>query len=764
MKKRIIICLFFLICLLVPQKMPAWGGKTHKLITQSAILNSLLAKPEFLKKFNFERTIYFEMFRKENETKSLRNWAKYGSVVEDNSLILDVVLARSPNHFHNPLKNWVEAGLDDWTIIHSTGYSAILWAQLGHLQVDLPEGDNTWDTIRTYFYAGLTAVDSAERQKYFAETFKGLGHQVHLLEDMAVPDHVRNDAHVLNAITIPPLDKWPDLLTYRCIEGWAENNLAAIQTFVDPSTTTILFPNINLNRSGPVPLLPFSYLYDTDSYNSGDVPSMNFNLLGLSEYTNANFVSEDTIFSSEDPDIPARHQFPYPKKASTDLQKYIDEGKIPESITAEDGKTDLVKYIAKTTDGASYNHFLAVGYFGDMLVTNPKLKRALFIDNLCHKDYASMLIPRAVGYSAKLLDYFFRGDIEISLPEQGVYAISENEEQGFNKITLLAKNVTPDGEEMSAGIIKLVVRYRKINGDPFQSNPPIQESFEYFIAANPNDGTIVSIPRDNPVKLEFDLPKPIPMNASDVILQLIYKGTLGFEKNSAVVVGYKDISEPTPMDVFNNMDKICLFNNWYVAGSQAAIDAVDKSTVPPVGNNNGKADEWDVNAHDLFDVYLNFNQTQASSAFHLTYRDMLPRADDYRVFLLADNGTFNMSVGARVDSGWVAILEPEIFSFSTVENRLKWYGYNPQIGDNYGDIYGREIYSAFGTYRTIDYFALLKIVNSPYPADSSCADDLLNNFKGLKSLKETESYPSGAKMPSQSVIKLNIKLNKNGKE
>lgn len=31
--------------------------------------------------------------------------------------------------------------------------------------------------------------------------FRGLGHQIHLIQDMAVPEHVRNDAH-------PELWRW----------------------------------------------------------------------------------------------------------------------------------------------------------------------------------------------------------------------------------------------------------------------------------------------------------------------------------------------------------------------------------------------------------------------------------------------------------------------------------------------------------------------------------------------------------------------------
>jgi len=37
------------------------------------------------------------------------------------------------------------------------------------------------------------------------------------------------------------------------------------------------------------------------------------------------------------------------------------------------------------------------------------------LDERVHEDYARQLIPRAVGYSAELLDYFFRGRLAVDL-------------------------------------------------------------------------------------------------------------------------------------------------------------------------------------------------------------------------------------------------------------------------------------------------------------------------------------------------------------
>ncbi|MCP3896033.1 MAG: hypothetical protein GY706_15600, partial [Bacteroides sp.] len=91
-------------------------------------------------------------------------------------------------------------------------------------------------------------------------------------------------------------------------------------------------------------------------------------------------------------------------------------------------------------------------------------------DPYVHKDYAKKLIPRAVGYSAGLLDYFFRGKLEISPPDQYVYAVidggeidTETNTQYIRHLKAKVKNITPD-EEMLEGSLVAVAKYKKIIG------------------------------------------------------------------------------------------------------------------------------------------------------------------------------------------------------------------------------------------------------------------------------------------------------------
>ena len=112
------------------------------------------------------------------------------------------------------------------------------------------------------------------------------------------------------------------------------------------------------------------------------------------------------------------------------------------------------------------------------------------------------------------------------------------------------------------------------------------------------------------------------------MIQLVFKGQLGSE-TGAVALGTKDISEPTPLDVANNMDYACVNGTYLTAGSPAAITAVDS-------DHNGSAN-WDVFPHGLSDVYAAFNGSPASASNYSAKFASIPPGSYGRVYLLADS-------------------------------------------------------------------------------------------------------------------------------
>ncbi len=185
---------------------------------------------------------------------------------------------------------------------------------------------------------------------------------------------------------------------------------------------------------------------------------------------------------------------------------------------------------------------------------------------------------------------------------------------------------------MSDGTIELVARYRTVANDPFQPLD-LHASNDYFYAVVPEATGKRTIPGGTPVELVFDLGNTaiIPVNAVDISLQIVYHGKLGNE-DGAVAAGLKQVSDPTPVELANNMDKICLDGQWYDAGSEAAINQVDPEL-------DGIAN-WDIYPHDLQNIYLKVspgsNPVQELSSDYNFTSAALNAGKLMRVYILSD--------------------------------------------------------------------------------------------------------------------------------
>ncbi len=332
---------------------------------------------------------------------SLRQLRSIAELIGDGSLSEDVPSIRGLNHFHNPLIHpWDGAGLRAFSLFGIAtvrGQSSVLWQQnpdqdttvvFTPLPFQSGGGTWTWATARSRYLEALTnpAKDDQGNQHgrdtAFAELFENLGHLTHVVQDATVPAHTRNDAH-------PPFIR-PDLY-----ETWVQQNINTAQGFINAAPTKPS-RSIFADTGNPQAPVPIARLIDTDTFLGANsiVLKPDNQLIGIGEYTNGNFLSRGTRF----------RDFDLPQSSSLDPGEVVEE---------KPGK--FRRYFKKARDGATIEHFATEGMLFDSQVAAqgaPLPTSGWMLDNRVHRDYAADLIPRAVGYSAGLLDYFFRGKLD----------------------------------------------------------------------------------------------------------------------------------------------------------------------------------------------------------------------------------------------------------------------------------------------------------------------------------------------------------------
>jgi hypothetical protein len=475
----------------------------------------------------------------ENE-KPVRRWLMHGARTEDSPM------CRASNHFHNPRNDlsWSDSGMTDqlWFVTKwcsqsdyppETITSAVDWATryLG----PAPDAEKRteaanqldWDGSREMFHIFLTgrnyrgnvvAETQRFREAYFSFSLGALGQELHLLQDMAVPSHVRNDfrSHLQHVgITLSTLIHPTQWFSERFELYVKEHG----EMFGGGS-------------GGDLENKTITNFWDTNNY-TGENPEITTQSrqIGLSEYTNANFASEDTIFAErflyDDNPTNNKYYHPYPRQASTNLQHYLDGVLQPEIIIGEDDVPDINFYIAKTGEGEKIAHFVKPTYFSKPLIISEGnslnvFYRSFMLDEACFQEYASLLVPKAIGYSGALLEYFFRGKIDVDK-----FIGSRDSAGNITGVTLRVKNASTLGdnaEPMSGGSIALVYHYL----DP-DRNQDVSELVEDIYSVN---GANAPINTDYVSTEDVFFTTPIPQAAKGLTFTLVYKGTLGNEKDS----------------------------------------------------------------------------------------------------------------------------------------------------------------------------------------------------------------------------------------
>ncbi|HEX7788721.1 MAG TPA: hypothetical protein VF653_21065, partial [Methylomirabilota bacterium] len=188
-----------------------------------------------------------------------------------------------------------------------------------------------------------------------------------------------------------------------------------------PSTPDPGWTGLDANPLAPIAI---ARLIDSDRYAGGNPAVTMTGLIGLAEYTNANFFSEDRIFTENDVDPQKR--FPFPNRASVVEQDFDIQVR---------GVPVKRRYFVKAGDGATGYRLATVGLLRDYHqrfgLDWTRFRESPALDEGVYRDYAARLVPRAVAYSTALIDYFFRGRIAAS-GENTSTSISNISEEPIN--------------------------------------------------------------------------------------------------------------------------------------------------------------------------------------------------------------------------------------------------------------------------------------------------------------------------------------------
>ena len=338
----------------------AWEVKTHEELTEE----SIKIKEQTLSAYLVENLGLEGGLNESLPGGTPRELMKVGSNAEDDN-------GRFFNHFHEPVSNrgLLEGAFDssiDWSL-RPKGEQGI-------------RGNWSWNDAREYYYKALTSPAKSDRDTYWGKTFRALGQVMHLLQDAANPSHVRDDLHPFN-------DGLHDYMEKRSVGSYVSSGIVS----PDPSI---------LEQAGAIRSEPFSNLFDRDIYRGGNPGSTLANDVGITEYTNANFYSDDTIGSQ------SGSASAYPNVSELVPATTIPFGVQYLTLPRLGSPTELKARVAKYTG----NQALAKYKLGHLQLD---FLAQLQLDDLVYEAYSINLIPRAVGYSAAVLDYFFRGDLRI---------------------------------------------------------------------------------------------------------------------------------------------------------------------------------------------------------------------------------------------------------------------------------------------------------------------------------------------------------------
>ena len=255
--------------------------------------------------------------------------------------------------------------------------------------------------------AALTNSMQDARNENMALMLYTLGHVLHLNQDLSSPDHVRNDNHFYGP--------------HRYIENFGvKTYLNEPNAFPQEQHSWSYWQGMNFSK-----LLDF---WDRNLYNGTVSPLNNSEdtnqptkKLGLAEWSSGNFLGEDALYNEVVWTNDTFHHFPFPS-----LNTSVSKSPLRPSYL-KNGNAINRSYFDKIGDGITFQNHSVVNYFGWAIAqkngSSPRTYASVPVwrvsvsldDTNVLQAYHEQLIPKAIEYSAGILDYFFRGTMSASV-------------------------------------------------------------------------------------------------------------------------------------------------------------------------------------------------------------------------------------------------------------------------------------------------------------------------------------------------------------
>lgn len=443
----------------------------------------------------FSSTVYVRSDGLPNQ--SIRQLVGFGAVEEDNApKWFSHFFDPQYNNFQgSPLHIWPETfGVPlligqntspDWAI-EDAGHRNTSWFQgLGSQSQEF-----SYREAKEYFKLSMTGSTPAFRSANMTLMFESLGHVIHHIQDMAQPQHTRNDPHI-------PTDYGAAFAAEYF--GVQPPNAPAFEAYTlseFPTEQKVLnflaSPGASPFAMNPPTLPTIRHYWHTPG-------AISPTFVGMAEFTSQNFVSTGSLFVppnwpflSGDPSSPSQLYVPLPDGTNTSIVPRVVQ------VRYADGSTinSTVDFIVGTVrDG-----LFVLPYAGRELAVTSLLtqlsqivtsRRVVSINREVFRATHEILLPRAVAFSSGIINHFFRGRLGVrrTPDENNLWEVSNfSAETMSGAFSIYFESSTGQRNRYGAAVATLVpgASVNVVAPEPASSTAKVIAVFEGSLGAEAN--------------------------------------------------------------------------------------------------------------------------------------------------------------------------------------------------------------------------------------------------------------------------------------